>query len=224
MNRFLQIFAAGAVVAGSLASCTYAGGDIGDPLTRKFHWFSYVAGDDLRKSCAASGPDRYRVVYNGVYGEQLRMYDLDAVRRLLVVHVTRPGNASTVVLSDPLAPWTADEARVQLDAATYERLVASFAAAGMFDPPPVGLEMESNGYFWTAAYCRQGQFGFTAWKYPSDAFSRLTFKGVLLPLDPTGVPVAEAGPVPFDPLRADERRKGAVGDFTLKVGRDGLVR
>ena len=32
---------------------------MGDPLTRKFHWFSYVAGDDIRATCRPGDPDRF---------------------------------------------------------------------------------------------------------------------------------------------------------------------
>jgi len=224
MASLLRRLVGTTVLVSGLIGCTYAGGDIGDPLIRKFHWFSYVGGDDLRQSCAVGGPDRFRVVYNGVYSEQLRMYELDAAQKVLAIHVTVPGRASALSLTEPLAPWEAEGTRVQLDAAGYDRVVAAFAAGGMFGPPATGLRLESTGYFWTAAYCHQGQFGFTAWKYPSAAFDHLGFDRVLLPLDATGIGFAQPGPAQFDVTHADERNKGLMGDFTLEVGRDGLAR
>lgn len=207
-----------------LASCTYAGGDIGNALVRKAHWFSYVEGDDIRATCAPGSPERVRAVYNGLWDQQLRMYEVDSVRRLLVVRVTRDMAARRFSLDNPLGPWDAAEERVQLDDATWQRLGAAFAASGMYDPPPVGLELPARSYFWTAAYCYDGRYGFTAWKYPSPEFDRLTFDGVLFPLDPTGVAVAKPGPVPLDIIWENDRRNGRVTDFTLKVGPGGLVR
>ena len=223
MSLFARVAGITALVS-ALSACTYGGGDIGNPLFRKVHWFSYVGGDDLRQSCAVGGPDRFRLVYNGIYGEQLRMYDLDAARQLLVIHVTQPGHSSALKLDDPIGPWRAEQRRVQLAATEYQRLVDAFIAAGMFGPPALGLELESDSYFWTAAYCREGRFGVTAWKYPSPEFEHLGFAAALFALDATGIEVAQPQPVPFDPAHAEERRKGEMGDFTLKVGRDGLVR
>src|SRR5690606_6468296 len=56
-----------------LAACTYRGAD--DPVSRKFSWFSYLNGDDIRRECVAGAADRYRFVYNGINVEQVRTYD-----------------------------------------------------------------------------------------------------------------------------------------------------
>lgn len=215
----------GAVLAFlTLSACAYRGGDIGDPVTRKFHWFSFVDGEDIRATCQPGTPDRFRLVYNGIYDDQLRIYELDALRRLLVVRVVQQGNAGRLSSDDLLAPWRAAEERVQLDEGTYAGLVGSFAAGGMFAPPPVGLELPSRSFHWTAAMCRDGRYGFTAWKYPSPGFSDLPFARNLFALDPTGIPVNEARPVRVDPQWEDAARRLEVTTFTLKVGRAGLVR
>ncbi len=215
-----------ALVLGMAAttSCTYRGGDIGDPIVRKFHWFSYVEGEDIRATCAPDTPDRYRLVYNGLYHEQLRLYDLDALRRLLVSRVVGDAHLKDVDPKNLTAPWQAEETRVPLDEAAFAALVDRFAASGMFAPPPVGLELPAQSFFWTAAWCRDGRYGFTAWKYPSPAFAAITFAEPLFALDGSAVAVNRAGPVPFDPQFADRARRGEVTDFTLKVGRSGLVR
>lgn len=208
----------------ALAACTYRGGDIGDPAVRKFHWFSFVEGEDIRTHCAPGTPDRYRVVYNGIYTEQLRIYEIDALQRRLKVNVTGDGDASTIDPQDLLGPWRADRADVPLDEAAFNRLVASFEQSSMFAPPPVGLELPARSYFWTAAWCRDGRYGFTAWKHPSPRFDAIAFDTILFGLDPTGVPVAKAGPIGFDPQWEDRRRRNEVTDFTLKVAPNGLVR
>lgn len=207
-----------------VAGCAYGGGDMGDPLTRKFHWFSYVAGDDIRAACQPGTPDRFRLVYNGRYDQQLRMYQLDSVRRVLSVKVTAPGAAAALSGDDLLGPWRAKDATVALDQAGYEAMVASFAAAGLFGPPAVGRELPSHGFHWSAAACRDGRFHFTGWAYPETDLTALPFAARLFAADPTGVAVNPPGPIPFDPQYEDRLRRGEVTSFRLKVGADGMVR
>ena len=211
-------------VAAALAACTYSGGDIGDALQRKATWLSYVAGDDIRSHCEAGSPDRFRVVYNAVWSQQLRMYDLDSLRKLLITHATRPTDSARFSVRDPLGPWQAGESRVQLDDKAYDALVAAFAGSGMFAPPPVGLDLPSRSYFWSAAYCRGGHYGFTGWAYPSPRFAAITFDKLLFQGDRTGVAVIPAGPVPLDPEWESEHGQGHVTDFTVTVGRNGPLR
>lgn len=208
------------VIAG-LGACTYQGGDIGDPITRKFHWFSFVAGDDIRSTCAPGTPDRARLVYNGIYDEQLRIYEIDALRRVLTSKVTDASDVAAIDPKDLAAPWRAKESSTQLDEAGYARLAASFAESGLYAAPPVGLELPSRSYFWTAATCRDGHFSFTGFKPP---FDRLTFPAALFALDGTGIAVNQPKAVPLDPQWEDKAKRGEVTRFTLKVGRDGMVR
>ena len=56
--------------------CSYQLGGIGNPITRKFQYFSYLDGEDIRRDCVAGAPARYRLVYNANYNEQVRAYDL----------------------------------------------------------------------------------------------------------------------------------------------------
>ena len=207
-----------------LAGCAYQGGDMGDPLNRKVGWFSYVGGDDIRAQCQPGTPDRFRLVYNGVYERQLRMYELDSLRHVLSVKVTRPGNVARLSSDDLLAPWRAVDQKVQLDASSYDKLVADMDKAGMFGPPAVGRELPSHGYHWSAAACKGGQFHFTGWVWPDAGFETLPFAADLFGLDPTGIAVAQPGPIPFDPQYDAKARRGEVSEFKLKVGRDGLVR
>ncbi|MCR6631197.1 MAG: hypothetical protein NVV74_14750 [Magnetospirillum sp.] len=224
MNSLLSRLSAMLLALAAVTGCTYTGSDIGDPLERKAHWFSFVEGEDIRASCAAGTPDRFRLVYNAVYDEQLRIYELDALRRVLVIRAIDQGNAGRLSTEDLLAPWRAVEARVQLDQAGYDRLVAGFQAGGMFAPPPVGLELPSRSYYWTAALCKDGAYGFTAWRYPSQAYAAMGFDRDLFALDTTGVPVNQAKEVGYDPLWENKARRGEVSAFSLKVARRGIVR
>lgn len=208
----------------TLAGCTYTGGDMGDPLTRKTHWFSYVAGDDIRASCQPGTPDRVRLVYNGRYDRQLRLYEVDSLRRLVSVKVVSPGNAAQLSGDDLLGPWRAVEAKTQLDEAGYAALAQSFDAAGVFGPPAVGRDLPSHGYHWAAASCKDGRFVFTGWAYPQTDLMALPFVAPLLAADTTGIAVNPPGAIPLDPSYEANIRDGKVTVFTLKVGRDGMVR
>lgn len=222
-SLFVRVAAA---VAGlvALSSCTWRGGDIADPVERKLHWFSFVGGDDIRATCAAGTPDRFRLVYNADYDQQLRVYEVDALRRLLAVRVVDQSSAGKLSGDDLLAPWRATEAKVQLDQDGYDQLVAAFAQGGMFAPPPVGLELPSRSYYWTAAMCRDGRFAFTAWKYPSAAFAAMGFDARLFALDTTGVAVNAAQEVPVDPVWNERARQLHTPVFSLKVTADGLLK
>jgi hypothetical protein len=224
MSTSIKRFCAAALMLSALAACSYRGGDIGDPLVRKTQWFSFVGGDDIRTTCAAGTPDRFRLVYNAIYDEQIRIYELDSLRHLLVIRVVGQGAADRISLQDPAGPWRAQEEKVQLDQPTYDRLVASFSQGGMFSPPPVGLELPSRSYYWVAAICRNGAYGLTAWKYPSAAFDAMGFDKNLFALDPSAVRPKQAGPIPFDLEWEDKAKRLEVPVFSFKVTERGLLR
>jgi len=62
-------------MAVGLSGCMYTGG-VGEPMARKYSWFSYAAGDDIKAACTPDAPARYRLVYNANWNEQVRAYDL----------------------------------------------------------------------------------------------------------------------------------------------------
>ena len=212
------------LVAVSLSACTYRGGDIGDPAVRKFHWYSFIDGDDIKAGCAPGTPDRFRLVYNALYSQQIRIYQLDSLQKILSAKVVGGGNAAKLDPNDLLAPWRAEDSKMQLDDKTYDHLVQSFRADKMFGEPAVGLRLPSESYYWTAASCVDGRYHFTAWKHPSNSFDSLSFTGNLFALDMSGVAVRKAGPIPFDAQRHASVRTGEVVDFTLEVGASGLNR
>lgn len=210
-------------LAAALAGCAYTGGDVGNPFYRKVQWFSFVEGGDIRDACAPGSPDRFRLVYNALWDQQVRFYEWDSSAATLKVNaITRPGNIATIELSDPLSPWRANAASVPLDQAARNGLAAALEQSGAFGPPAVGLQLHSHSYYWTAASCRQGKYTFTAWSYPSAAYDAARFPAALAALDPGRDTIIPPAPVPVDPFREDERRRNGVIEFTLKVGTNGL--
>jgi hypothetical protein len=105
----------------SLAGCGYTGG-VGEPMARKFTWFSYAAGDDIKAACTPDAPARYRLVYNANWNEQVRTYDM---RRFVIpggggtldTHVFGGygGNVANFSLSNVSEPWQGPARQVKLE-------------------------------------------------------------------------------------------------------------
>jgi hypothetical protein len=65
-----------ALVTVSTASAQRPDRNVEQPVVRSFNWFSYVGGDDIRSACQPGGRNRVRLVYNGLWDEQVRVYDV----------------------------------------------------------------------------------------------------------------------------------------------------
>jgi hypothetical protein len=197
---------------------------IDNPLTRSFYWFRYVAGTDIREACAAGGPNHIRLVYNALWNTHVRAYDVSLAGGNGATMVTRVlvdiGDVSTIEVRDIgglLDPWRGKRAEVRLSQVEVAQLVAALEQSGGFGPPPAGLELPSNDYWWTVASCRNGRWGFAAYHYPTDKFARVHFADLLFAADRTGVPAERAKELPPAIFRGDRTRQ-----WRLAVGRDGL--
>jgi hypothetical protein len=216
----------------AIAGCTYREGGIDSPVTRKFQYFSYLGGDDIRRDCVPGAPTRYRLVYNAVYDEQVRAYE---VRRgaagsgaTLGTQVFGGGGNLAAGFNplDPTGPWRGANAQVQLDEATYLQLIRAIEASGFGQPAPAGLSLPSWGFYWAVAACANGQFHYNAWLHPGERFDRIQFDKILFARDATGVAVN-----PPRRLNAAEHRLASGADrndptistFEVKVGENGLV-
>src|SRR5713226_5686745 len=65
-----------AVTASSTAFAQRAEQRIDQPLTRSLNWFTFVGADDIREACRPGGRNRIRLVYNALWEEQVRIYEL----------------------------------------------------------------------------------------------------------------------------------------------------
>jgi len=186
MSRYFALVAPLVV----LASCAYAPGDASNPLARKITWFSFVAGDDIRAACGPGAPDRFRLVYNGVWAEQVRIYEVGfGGPRQLDQRVIGSGNLSELSVSHLLAPWAGKTASLTLDTDEYASLIRKLEAGGAFHTPGVTMTLAANDFYWIAASCHDGGFHLNAWLYPSDGFAHAAFATWLTALDTTGVPI-----------------------------------
>jgi hypothetical protein len=217
----------------ALAGCAYRGRD--DALSQRFTWFSYLNGDDIRAACVPGAVDRFRFVYNGVYIQQARTYDIapraDGTGYLLRARVLGPSDLSDVgidpwtIVDDPLdllAPFAGRKSSTPLDGRDIDALAASLTQSGFFQPAPSGLYLRSEDFFWVGVACISGRMAFNAWRWPSSRFEALTFPRLLLSWDQTGIPVnPPRNLAPFD-IYGQTSPDGKFPQFSLTVGADGF--
>src|SRR3954471_5052202 len=85
------------------------------PVVRSLNWFSYVAAGDIRAACRPGGRNRMRLVYNALWEEQVRTYELflqpDGTAGLNIGVLVDQGPATNVSnitigeLGDVTGPW-----------------------------------------------------------------------------------------------------------------------
>lgn len=207
-----------------LVSACASHGPTDNPVVRKFSWFSYLEGGDFRDACAPGAADRYRLVYNGVYTEQVRTYDIGP-GNAFEVHVIGPANLRRFYideLSGLLNPWRGETYTSILAGGSVAALVTALEEDGVFGPPAVGLALPSNGFFWTVAACHEGAYRFTGLAWPSPAWDRARFDDAVFNLDPSTIPVNP--PRKTDTLAVydpDAGERGIYG-FNARVGENGL--
>jgi len=222
------------------AGCTYGGGDIAEPFQRKFQWFSYVGGDDLKAECAPGRAPRYRFVYNATWEQQVRAYELERLQPgeggLLRVHVLRGGARILQywifdTASSPAATTITRDVRISEE--QYLALIRAAEASGFGAPSPAGLQLPSWDFYWVVSACADGRWHLNAWRQGQPGWDKLTFDRVLFTIDPTGVPVRRPPEWPRSWTEADYRlsygRSTSNPDtresdsFQLVVGREGLA-
>lgn len=210
--------AAAAVVAAltlALAACTYRPG-ADNPVARSLTWFSYAGAGDIRAACRPGAADRFRLIYNGDYDEQVRSYDVTALAADdgpkggagAIVEIRVRGRADLtrgLALADPFGPWRAEGRLVRIAAGEMAALRQSLRDSGLMRPAPARLRLDSNEFYWLASACLDGRFTVNAWKYPSPRFAALSFPAVLLRHDATGIGLNPPRPANQYPEQAFNR-------------------
>ena len=237
MRRIEKLVSAASllIVIAVLPACSYVGRD--DALSQRFTWFSYMNGDDIRAHCAPGALDRYRFVYNGVYIQQVRTYDIvpdSASGFVMRARVLGPSDLSNVTFRDPLATLTQDPLEILapfagkkgstgLGGRDIDSLDAALAQSGFFQPAPAGLYLRSDDFFWIGVACIGGRLTFNAFRFPSASFANLTFPRLLFAWDPTGIPVNPPRELTSFDIYGQATVEDKYPRFTLTVGTDGLA-
>lgn len=214
-----------------ISGCAYHGATyatIDNPLVRKWAWFSYLDGFDLREGCLEGSTDRFRLVYNGQYEKQVRTYEItkEAAGGGYIVARSRSGSPDLTDwrLQDPFQPWRWRKSEDRLEPEEMTEFVSLMRDSGLGEPTRSGTRLHSHDFYWVAASCQGGVFAFQAWTQPGGHLDRARFQDFVLAFDKTGVPFRAAYPVPMQEKIVTGRRKGENPPefFVLTVDDDGI--
>lgn len=204
--------------------------NVDTPGLRSLTWYGYVGGDDIRAACQPGGRSRIRLVYNALWEEQVRTYEIflqpDGTAGLNIGVLADQGVVANITMSasEVANPWRMKKGQRLLDQAQTRELMALLQESSAFGPPRDGLRLPDNDFWWTVASCRNGVWGFQAYHYPTDGFANVRFAEKLFALD--NVPVAVNRPRKLEPaeFRRDPYnvRRGRADRWMLVVGKDGL--
>jgi hypothetical protein len=206
-----------------LSGC--AGGSSAFPPFRSVGWFRYLDGADIRDDCGTVAGNRYRFVYNAIWGEQVRDYEImaDATGGQLSVRVIFPEYLNLLDLRDPLANFRGRSSTVALTQADLGELVETLRQSGFYEPAPKGLNLPSDGFYWVVAACERGVFHYNAYTYPSPRFDAIRFDRWLVAHDGSGVAVHAPRPTPpRTPKNRVTEETQFYSIFDLQVGDNGL--
>jgi hypothetical protein len=211
----------------ALAGCANA--PLDNPFSRSLGWFNYLDASDIRSACTQRSGERYRLIYNAVWGEQVRIYDIAAapadVEDSLAVRIFFPEDLNSIDLRDPFNLYRGHTGIVLLSAADMVAFREALRASGFDAPTPRGLTLPSDGFYWVVAACRDGVFHYSAYVYSSDRFAAIRFDRWLFDHDPTSIAVNLPGPSePRSPSRNVRVHEGtSYTVFDMTVGDNGLV-
>jgi len=175
------------------AGCEYHGEGLDNPVGRKAVWFSFLSGEDIRQNCAPGAPDHVRLVYNGRWEEQARIYEFTgSAPYVLNQRVLGPADLSHFDLDLAIEPLTGRIASSEMTPGQYQSVTASLDAAIAATPPKLNQMLASDSFYWVASACRGGQFVFDAWQYQSPGYDALAFPAQLMAVDHTGIAFNQA--------------------------------
>jgi len=232
-KRFLSVCRLASIMGAILillSACAYKGG--GDhPVIRKFTWFSYVAGDDIRQACSHTSGERYRFVYNAVYNEQVRTYDItpaDDGRYQVKIHVTSEVELTWLDLDlnnpDLLKPWRPKISVTNIGAADLMILKRTLQNARFFESRPPAGNISSISFYWVISACVDGIFSQNGYVWPAENFEKAQFGKLLSAWDFTDIPVNPPRKTTKFSIYGTNDETQYRNLFNLQFGSDGFIR
>lgn len=215
-----------------LAGCAADSGSVGNPVFRPFQWFSYANGDDIREQCTAGRNARYRLIYNAIYDEQVRTYDIVQVApsgaAVQTTNVFRGGTIGADWLLGQVSGSGAragNYSRVDISLDDLVAIEQALIRSGFEKPAIRGQILHSDEFYWIAMVCRKGNFKYYAWTDRNADVAKLPFREVLAKGDETGAAFVE----PYTPTvfgRSSRYYTAGRGGtyFTMQIGDNGIIR
>ncbi|TNE36879.1 MAG: hypothetical protein EP348_06520, partial [Alphaproteobacteria bacterium] len=171
------------VTAGAATSCTSHGVN-DNPLIRPFEWFSYANGDDIRATCKPGFTNRYRFIYNAIYDQQVRTYNITQIPTAKeATQTTRvfAGSLSKSWILNGSEGFTSgeNESRVNISLKDLLDIEQALVKSGFEQPAVEGQILHSDSFYWIAMVCRDGNFKYYAWNDENSDIPKLPFRKVL---------------------------------------------
>ena len=221
------------LIGGAVAACDMPPERAVDmPLTRTLNWFAYAGGDDIRAACTPQGRSRIRLVYNALWEEQVRTYEVflqpDGTAGIATRVLADQGVVTNVLVDSAASltgPWNTRRGERVLTRDETGELTALLEQSAAFGPPRDGLRLPDNDFWWTVASCRNGVWGFQAYHYPTDGFVSARFAEKLFAFDSVQIPVNQPRQIEPAELRRDpvaQAQRDRANRWMLVVGKDGL--
>ena len=212
-----------------LSACSYKGGE-DQPAIRKFTWFSYVKADDIRTECNNSTNPQYRFVYNGVYNEQVRTYDIYQVKKdryQIKINVTEEADISSIKLNfevpDLFQPWRPKISVADVPAKQIDILERTLRDIGFFDSLPPRGNLTSTNFYWVVSACIDRKFTQNAYIWPEEKFINAVFPELLSIWDFTDIPINPPRETSNFGIYGTTETKDFRNHFNLKFGSDGFL-
>lgn len=213
-----------------LGACARLGED--HPITRKLNWFAHLGGEDIRQACQAGAPDRYRFVYNGIYVEQVRSYDIMATNapayHRLKVAVAEKANISEIITElarpDIFQPWRPRIGSRILSADTVRNIKTVLDGDEFFTSAPPERGISSIEFYWGVSACLAGEFYFNAYVWPSERFRKLAFPALLKSWDKTQISINPPRKASEFDVYGTYQQEKFRNFFTLHFDNQGLAR
>ena len=212
-----------------LSSCSYQGGNE-HPVIKKFTWFSYVASEDIRKKCNYTKSSQYRFVYNGVYNEQVRTYDISDVgegRYKIKINVTEEADVSSIAFHpdniDLFRPWRPKTSVTHVSAKEIDVLTKTLTDIGFFVSLPPSINLPSISFYWVVSSCIDGKFQQNAYLWPEENFKKAEFPKLLSVWDFTDIPINPPRETADFSIYGTTETESFRNHFNLKFGSSGLL-
>lgn len=194
MLRLKSRIVAAAFFVAALASCADTK-NVHDPLLGRLSWFQYLAGADIKAACVADAPVRYRFIYNAVFDEQVRSYELARTAAGATLDTNVSGSGIQLVEFRLGESWRPEsikrQATATLDRDAYLALIRQIEADGFGAAPEEGLRLPSYDFYWAVSACAGGRFHFNVWRNQTPGFEALRFPALLFAQDTTDIPPAK---------------------------------
>jgi hypothetical protein len=213
-----------------LTSCSYEGGNE-QPAIRKFTWFSYIAAEDIKKKCIHDSKTQYRFVYNGVYNEQVRTYDIVQIGRYrydIKITVAEEADITSFSLDlnnpDLFQPWEPKVSVTNVSTEDINILEQTLKDIGFFESVPRNIKLSSIDFYWVISTCIDDKFHQNAFYWPNKKFKKAEFPKLLKIWDFTGIPVNPPRRTSILSVYGTTDSKDHRNHFDLEFDANGVLR